>query len=70
MSDQWIKDLHNDHKLALAEIERLKDQIANDVIFKALREEIERLRLELDNAKAAIKEAADALSGWEEVEDD
>ena len=28
----------------LTEIERLKDQIANDVIFKALREEIERLR--------------------------
>ena len=68
MSNQAIWEREN--RELRGEVARLKDQIADDVIFKALREEIERLRLELDNAKAAIKEAADALSGWEEVEDD
>ena len=63
MSDQWIKDLHNDHKLALAEIERLKNQIANDVIFKALREEIERLTVETAKLRAKIDRLREANAG-------
>ena len=32
--------------------------------------EWERLRLELDNAKAALEQVRDALSGWNEEGDD
>ena len=48
----------------LSDIERLKDQIANDVIFKALREEIERLR---DILKYERRESASIMPMAEEI---
>ena len=67
-----------ERQMALAKVAHLEREIDRLLEIKktlslqaaGLLTENERLRLEIDNAKAAIEQARDALSGWNEEGDD